>query len=111
MQQVLTHSCPPRRPPALPLAETDGRLRELGHQLLERHGPAGTQDESDGITGRAPAARIVLGRFAEREGAAVGRSEEHTSELQPLMRISYAVFNLKKQTTPKYYYTIIKTMT
>src|SRR3546814_967626 len=25
-----------------------------------------------------------------------GRSEEHTSELQPLMRISYAVFCLKK---------------
>src|SRR3546814_9180534 len=29
----------------------------------------------------------------------VGRSEEHTSELQSLMRISYAVFCLKK----KYY--------
>src|SRR3546814_1989642 len=29
-----------------------------------------------------------------------GRSEEHTSELQSLMRISYAVFCLKK-TTPK----------
>src|SRR3546814_10294763 len=28
----------------------------------------------------------------------VKRSEEHTSELQPLMRISYAVFCLKKQT-------------
>src|SRR3546814_6108194 len=27
-----------------------------------------------------------------------GRSEEHTSELQPLMRISYAVFLLKKTT-------------
>src|SRR3546814_9277318 len=27
----------------------------------------------------------------------VGRSEEHTSELQSLMRISYAVFCLKKQ--------------
>src|SRR3546814_8048686 len=26
-----------------------------------------------------------------------GRSEEHTSELQPLMRISYAVFCLKKK--------------
>src|SRR3546814_4519065 len=26
------------------------------------------------------------------------RSEEHTSELQPLMRISYAVFCLKKKT-------------
>src|SRR3546814_7982285 len=31
--------------------------------------------------------------------AALGRSEEHTSELQSLMRISYAVFCLKKKTT------------
>src|SRR3546814_7143419 len=29
-----------------------------------------------------------------------GRSEEHTSELQSLMRISYAVFCLKKKTQP-----------
>src|SRR3546814_8066271 len=29
------------------------------------------------------------------------RSEEHTSELQSLMRISYAVFCLKKKTTVK----------
>src|SRR3546814_6023064 len=29
----------------------------------------------------------------------IKRSEEHTSELQSLMRISYAVFCLKKQTT------------
>src|SRR3546814_10033223 len=29
----------------------------------------------------------------------VSRSEEHTSELQSLMRISYAVFCLKKKTT------------
>src|SRR3546814_3315814 len=28
----------------------------------------------------------------------LGRSEEHTSELQSLMRISYAVFCLKKKT-------------
>src|SRR3546814_2440014 len=28
------------------------------------------------------------------------RSEEHTSELQSLMRNSYAVFRLKKKTTP-----------
>src|SRR3546814_5250676 len=36
------------------------------------------------------------------------RSEEHTSELQSLMRISYAVFCLKKQTlnTPKLQSTI-----
>src|SRR3546814_9114284 len=31
-----------------------------------------------------------------REGTADERSEEHTSELQSLMRISYAVFCLKK---------------
>src|SRR3546814_18897712 len=30
-------------------------------------------------------------------GARIGRSEEHTSELQSLMRISYAVFCLKKK--------------
>src|SRR3546814_3089805 len=33
---------------------------------------------------------------------AVGRSEEHTSELQSLMRISYAVFCLKKKKTNTY---------
>src|SRR3546814_10539499 len=31
------------------------------------------------------------------------RSEEHTSELQSLMRISYAVFCLKKKKTPHKY--------
>src|SRR3546814_2054742 len=34
-----------------------------------------------------------------RHYAHVDRSEEHTSELQSLMRISYAVFCLKKKTT------------
>src|SRR3546814_8849424 len=34
----------------------------------------------------------------ERPRALSGRSEEHTSELQSLMRISYAVFCLKKKT-------------
>src|SRR3546814_3582488 len=36
---------------------------------------------------------------AEELATAVARSEEHTSELQSLMRISYAVFCLKKKTT------------
>src|SRR3546814_3741981 len=36
------------------------------------------------------------GRRGEPEGGS--RSEEHTSELQSLMRISYAVFCLKKKT-------------
>src|SRR3546814_3297301 len=34
----------------------------------------------------------------------LGRSEEHTSELQSLMRISYAVFCLKKKTKKKIHY-------
>src|SRR3546814_4409639 len=40
------------------------------------------------------------------------RSEEHTSELQSLMRISYAVFCLKKQKNNniKTYHTLIKKM-
>src|SRR3546814_1545736 len=38
----------------------------------------------------------VLGQGAQRVEAL--RSEEHTSELQSLMRISYAVFCLKKKT-------------
>src|SRR3546814_2915650 len=45
---------------------------------------------------------FLLGRqkrkFADFGQIAVQRSEEHTSELQSLMRISYAVFCLKKTT-------------
>src|SRR3546814_10813377 len=37
----------------------------------------------------------------ELGGIIVERSEEHTSELQSLMRISYAVFCLKKKKTTK----------
>src|SRR3546814_19397101 len=36
-------------------------------------------------------------KAARPEGPPVRRSEEHTSELQSLMRISYAVFCLKKK--------------
>src|SRR3546814_2785923 len=49
----------------------------------------------------------AAGRDGERSfelaGAAIdrARSEEHTSELQSLMRISYAVFCLKKKKTTK----------
>src|SRR3546814_9888159 len=38
---------------------------------------------------------VVLG-FAHQPIAQLARSEEHTSELQSLMRLSYAVFCLKK---------------
>src|SRR3546814_5776910 len=52
-------------------------------------------------------------RIAVEHGVPHGheRSEEHTSELQSLMRISYAVFCLKKTTTcyiySKYTYRVI----
>src|SRR3546814_2406884 len=38
-----------------------------------------------------------------KDGKAKPRSEEHTSELQSLMRISYAVFCLKKKKTQTYH--------
>src|SRR3546814_2003220 len=48
---------------------------------------------------RAVGAGKRKGRPVDRARAAIhdGRSEEHTSELQSLMRISYAVFCLKKK--------------
>src|SRR3546814_9574124 len=42
-------------------------------------------------------------RRADRAGAVRDRSEEHTSELQSLMRISYAVFCLNKQNNTHHY--------
>src|SRR3546814_1737080 len=39
----------------------------------------------------------VVQRRDRRRSHGLGRSEEHTSELQSLMRISYAVFCLKKK--------------
>src|SRR3546814_11361235 len=51
--------------------------------------------------GAADALRIEADRPAGQmdEQPVRGRSEEHTSELQSLMRISYAVFCLKKKKT------------
>src|SRR3546814_6337424 len=43
-----------------------------------------------GVDDHRPAREVVTGACRRRE-----RSEEHTSELQSLMRISYAVFCLK----------------
>src|SRR3546814_8892777 len=46
-----------------------------------------------------PDYRIISRKNGFELGTGWNRSEEHTSELQSLMRISYAVFCLKKKTT------------
>src|SRR3546814_9937044 len=48
-------------------------------------------------TAPAFATKWLIPRLARFNSAHPGRSEEHTSELQSLMRISYAVFCLKKK--------------
>src|SRR3546814_4509602 len=48
---------------------------------------------------RAPGALSAGPSGGARRQPGGGRSEEHTSELQSLMRISYAVFCLKKKNT------------
>src|SRR3546814_3879565 len=72
---------------------------------LYRAQEAGTGDEGildgcdgDGGSAMLGAAAAAIGGLAavRRTICRIGRSEEHTSELQSLMRISYAVFCLKK---------------
>src|SRR3546814_7252505 len=53
--------------------------------------------EAVGLADRAGSALPELSG-GEQQRVAFARSEEHTSELQSLMRISYAVFCLKKKT-------------
>src|SRR3546814_7374619 len=75
-----------------------------GAKLSKRHGALGTEAYAD--MGYLPAAmRNYLLRLGWSHGddeiistgQAIDRSEEHTSELQSLMRTSYAVFCLKKK--------------
>src|SRR3546814_10348498 len=85
-------------------------VRELGQQI----GKAGEKptvrerrrhlNSDDFQSGALLAAQPDIARgsaqpaYALSYGAGIfGRSEEHTSELQSLMRISYAVFCLKKK--------------
>src|SRR3546814_2921515 len=75
--------------------------RDHPRQYVEGPAPCAL-DLEIGQAARGRAARLVGARAgAVACDAAVAlppRSEEHTSELQSLMRISYAVFCLKKQT-------------
>src|SRR3546814_10700772 len=68
--------------------------RRAGQPLREIGGKGAAQVGAEGYDRRQPLA------FEERRQAANGgfdRSEEHTSELQSLMRISYAVFCMKQK--------------
>src|SRR3546814_3805203 len=74
-----------------------GPLLSLGCHLLQQRHQQQRDDVDDLDQGIDRRARGVL------VGVADGRSEEHTSELQSLMRISYAVFCLKtKNNNTKY---------
>src|SRR3546814_1801123 len=78
------------------------RLRDAGdaaaHRARQCRAVERDGDLHGGPHGRpAVAAAIAAPVLARKPEGAAGRSEEHTSELQSLMRISYAVFCLKKK--------------
>src|SRR3546814_5842698 len=81
----------------------DGRDQpalQLGFPCVRRTMSDCARDTADKLIGKALPKCIEHAGFAAEimvEGSF--RSEEHTSELQSLMRISYAVFCLKKKTT------------
>src|SRR3546814_1336927 len=54
-------------------------------------------DEENSMLERSAKNLRLLSDDEDNDGGEIGRSEEHTSELQSLMRISYAVFCLKKK--------------
>src|SRR3546814_3355293 len=86
--------------PYTTLFRSDMLARTVGHKLSESWGQPVIVDNRPGAGGNIGAS---AGARAAPDGytltmTAAGRSEEHTSELQSLMRISYAVFCLKKKT-------------
>src|SRR3546814_9549062 len=62
--------------------------------------PGGTAYQTD--AGMCGDYNSVIGMEKDEPVSRFLRSEEHTSELQSLMRISYAVFCLKKKNIEKY---------
>src|SRR3546814_10899593 len=79
---------------AYALRSGSGRADRSGHGRW-----AGRAGSDDRFCGEAWP-RAAVGRPGIWRGTGA-RSEEHTSELQSLMRISYAVFCLKKKTIKK----------
>src|SRR3546814_3662666 len=68
-------------------------------EWLERHEGAIVDWIDVDAVGRLSLASLEASLDRDPDDVAL-RSEEHTSELQSLMRISYAVFCLKKKTKP-----------
>src|SRR3546814_9402319 len=79
------------------LGEGDGAIEELLAADALLHAVAAQQPGR-----RGPAEQAARGRHPHPV-LGVHRSEEHTSELQSLMRISYAVFCLKKKKNNTYH--------
>src|SRR3546814_8140475 len=82
-------------------SEGEGRQRQPRPATGERaFGLAGPDDKRAAGRPAAPDRPGIYGQcLFQRRRADANRSEEHTSELQSLMRISYAVFCLKKKKT------------
>src|SRR3546814_9312010 len=70
----------------------DGSGQRVAHAARQRLGRRRARS-------RVVAVRVVSARLHQSALLHPQRSEEHTSELQSLMRISYAVFCLKKKKT------------
>src|SRR3546814_2933118 len=89
-----------RRPPRSTRTDTLFPYTTLFRSLLSNFRPRGScaPDRACRTAAASKSRRRALDRAkAEALTASIGRSEEHTSELQSLMRISYAVFCLKKK--------------
>src|SRR3546814_6043403 len=82
---------------ARPLFFFQSQPHATDHSSEHRCRSANSRSAGNAIQGNAPA---VCGTACLRHAVHCGRpsrSEEHTSELQSLMRTSYAVFCLKKK--------------
>src|SRR3546814_3711787 len=87
-----------RRPPRYTRTDTLFPYTTLFRSaVVDRSGAGARGARSGGCPGGRSAARAGGGRRAGPDRRRRARSEEHTSELQSLMRISYAVFCLTKQ--------------
>src|SRR3546814_4171918 len=101
-EERLWHPLPPAQPAARPVPSR----AELGRR------PEAQRPDDPGYGGggadRRPQRRFPVRQAGNLDAAerrpdplpVATRSEEHTSELQSLMRISYAGFCLKKKNTP-----------